>query len=208
MIIRRETLQAALAATTPDDTRYYLNCVQADPAQNRVVATNGHILIIATDRWPMADADFPAVAGAEFHGSPEGPVCLDADVCRSMIATMPKKHSIDILKAAQLSVNGSPTTLTFAATDLKAPRVATIDTKDAGQFPAIDRIMPKADRPELALCLAVDVLESLLKATKAIGARTITFGIPTEKTEVLTSVGVTMKGADVTVTGLAMPCKI
>jgi DNA polymerase III sliding clamp (beta) subunit (PCNA family) len=213
MIIRRETLQAALAATTSDNTRYFLHAVQAEASANRVVATNGHILLIATDKSPMKDEDFPNVAGAEFHGSPEGAVLLDADVCKSLIATMPKKTSIPILQTAQLSVNGSPTTLTLAATDLKAPRVAAIDTKDAGLFPAYDRIMPKADRAGVKLCMAVDVLEQLIKAAKAVSSKHITFDVPTSDADVksgavISAAGVTMDGADVLVTGVAMPCRL
>lgn len=207
MIIRRETLQAALAATTADNTRYFLNAVQAEPATHRVVATNGHILLIATDNHPMDDADFPVIAGAEFHGSPEGRIVLDADICKGMIATMPKKTPIPILKAAQLSVNGSPSTVTLAATDLQAPRVATINTADTRQFPAYERVMPTGD--SLPMCLAIDVLEQLIKAAKAVGSKHITFDVPTKYDKgVMTAVGVTMLADDVTVTGCAMPCRI
>jgi hypothetical protein len=213
MIIRRETLAAALAATTADNSRYFLHAVQAEPALHRVVATDGFILLIATDRSPMQDEDFPQVPGAPFHGNPEGRIVLDAEICRGMIATMPKKTPIPILKTAQLSVNGSESTVTLAATDLQAPRVATIDTTAAGQFPAYERVMPKADREGVKLCMGLPVLESLIKAAKAVGVQTITFDVPTGPKDttdgaVSSPLGVTMNGADVTVTGCAMPCRL
>ncbi len=206
MIIRRETLQAALAATTSDNSRYFLNAVQAEPAHNRVVATNGHILLIATDNAAYKDEDFPQVPGAGFHGDPAGPVTLDADICKGMIAAMPKRPTLAILATAQLSVNGSPETVTLAATDLQAPRVATINTADAGRFPAWERVMPTGEA--ITMCLAVDVLEQLIKASKAVGSKHITFDVPTKHTNVATALGVSMKGTDVTVTGCAMPCRI
>lgn len=214
MIIRREALNAVLPATTADDTRYYLNAVLAEPANNRVVATNGHVMLFATDNEPQADADFPQVPGADFHGNP-APICIPADIVRSMINAMPKKHYLPILTAAQLSQNGSEQTATIAATNLSAPCVATLKRDEQGRFPNYDRVIPKADRPVVRVALAVDVLETLIKSAKAVcgtgrGATKaiITFEVPTEKRDVESACSVTVKGESVTVTGLAMPCRI
>jgi hypothetical protein len=210
MIIRREALTAALAATTADDTRYFLHAMRLEPAAHRVTATNGHVLIVATDRAPLPDADFPIVPGAEFHADPD-PVCLSADVAKSLIAAMPKKARFPILGCVQVSKNGSPNTYTVAATDLQAPRVATVDTTDAGQFPNTDRIWPAIDRPEVQVCFAVDVLETIIKAAKAVSGKKkalITFGVPTETPHVVQAVKLTIAGESIDVSGLAMPCKI
>jgi hypothetical protein len=228
MIIRRETLNVALAATTADDTRYYLNAVQADPAKHHVVATNGHILLVATEANPWPDCDYPTILGAEYHDEPATPVLIDADTCRSLIAAMPKKSSLPILTCAQLSTNGSPSTFTVAATDLKARSVTVIDMAESrATFPTYERVMPKLDRPSVNVILAVDVLEQLIKAAKAANGSNkstakITFNVPTGKADldmpkdsddtqgrlVMSALGVTMTGPDVTVTGAAMPCRM
>jgi hypothetical protein len=213
MIIRKAALQAALTATASDASHYFLNSVQIEPSTHRVISTNGHVLLIATDTAPMADADFPAVPGAEFHGDPDT-ICVAADVVRSMIATMPKKSSIPILSCAQLSQNGSPATATIAATDLQAPRVATITRDTEQRFPAYERIMTSmSEGGRVRVSLAVDVLEVLIKAAKAIGdkrAPVITFDVPTDGKDgaVVGALGITIVGSDVTVTGAVMPCRL
>ncbi len=218
MIIRKETFAAALAATTTDDTRYYLRAVQVEPATNRVVSTNGHVLLIATDTNPIADTDFPLVPGAEYHGEP-ATMCVDGDIVRSMIAAMPKKSRLPVLSCAQFSRNGSESTATLAVTDLQAPRIATIDSQaDSQRFPAYDKVMePLANRAGVKVTLAVDVLETLIKAAKAAAGKSkalITFDVPTgsdhldKSNNVTHAIGVTMTGADITVTGCAMPCRL
>lgn len=221
MIIRREALQAAMAAVTADDTRYFLNAIQAEPDNNRLVSTNGHVLLIVTDTAPMDDADFPIVAGAEFHGNPDKPVLMPADIVTKMIKAMPKRSTLPILGAAQLARNGSPDTATLASTDLQAPTVATIKPSDA-TFPQYDRVLVTDEKlgDHVSLCLSVDVLETLCKAARAVQAgvkstrsnpTTITFDIPTRSTKtkaVEDAVRVSMKGSDVSITGAAMPCRI
>ncbi len=209
MIIRRETLNAVLPATASDDSRYFLQGAQFEPASNRVIATNGHILLMAPDREPFPDDDFPAVPGAAFHGDP-APIVVPADVIKTMIATMPKRSTLPILHACQLSQNGSENTATITASDLTAPRTATINREDR-QFPAYDHVIPKLDRPSINVCLAVDVLEALCKSAKAVcgkGKPTITFNLSSKNTEVLDALGITIKGETVTVTGAAMPCRM
>jgi DNA polymerase III sliding clamp (beta) subunit (PCNA family) len=223
MIIRREALQAALAATTDTDKRYDLHAVQVDPSKHAVIATDGHVLLIATDKSPQDDADFPLVPGAEFHGTPVAPVIVPADTVRAMIGTMPKRSTIPILGCCQLSTSGSESTATLTATDLSAPRIATLNREDAGQFPSYERVMPATDRPSIRLVLAVDVLEAIIKAAKAVsatGARAkspmIHFDVPTGAKdrqkdgaqEVISPVTITVNGVDVNVTGCAMPCSL
>jgi DNA polymerase III sliding clamp (beta) subunit (PCNA family) len=232
MIIRREAINAVLPATNHDDTRYNLQAVQCEPAAHRIVATDGHVLLIATDNNPMQDEDFPLIPGAEFHGD-QDPIAVQSGVLRSMLATMPKKPILPILACCQLSKNGSESTATLAATDLEAPRVATIKAEDL-KFPNYDRILPKGERNTVRVFLAVDVLETIIKAAKAV-ARTgknakpanIAFDVPIGRSdrakvttrnaagelvdgkpgEVSAPINITITGPDVTVTGLAMPCR-
>lgn len=210
MIIRREALQATLPATTAHDSRFFLQSVQIEPS-GRVVSTNGHVLIIAEDDSPHADADFPQVAAAPFHGSPTKPVLLDASIAKRLIQTMPKKATIPILGAIQVSMNGSPDTVSVLATDLQTPTTATIDLREQHTFPQYERLIEQnktPDNQDVKVCLAVDVLETLIKSAKAVNSKQITFTVPTAKPAVLDALAFSLHAADVKVSGLAMPCRV
>ena len=234
MIIKRAALQAALQATTPDDTRYFMTGVQAEPAKHRLAAIDGHILLIVTDRFPEQDADFPTTNGAIFKGDPATPIVIPLDAIKAMIGTMPKKPTIPILGCAQLSAGETEATATITATDLTAPRTATITRDEQGKFPNYEGLMPKADREVVRVCLAAEVLERLCKAAKLIGNGrsnpTITFDVPIGKGDrekgertldpatgqpregapgaVVAPVGITITGDTLEITGLAMPCRV
>ena len=167
MIIKRQAIAAALPATTSDDTRYFLKALELRP-DGTVVSTNGHLCVMVRDTEPYADADFPIVPGAPFHGSPAKAVLIDGDVAKRMIAATPKKSSIPILKGLQVSRNGSDDTATVAATDLDSPMVSTL--KDEGQtFPDCDRVRPKLDdQPTIEVGIGIPVLEAMIKAVKAL----------------------------------------
>ena len=220
MIIRREALQAAMAAATSDDTRYFLQAVQVDPAKHTVVATDGHVLLVCTDTNPEKDAEFPAMPEAPFHGNPTKPVLIPVDVVNSLLKTMPKKPTIPILGMCQLSQNGTGESATVAATDLQVRNVARL--QDEGRkFPAWERAMPPADRESVTVAIGVTVLEAIIKAAKAIHRAkgstgpVIQLNIPLARNEVgelepvvVSALGVLLKGEDVTVTGAAMPCRV
>jgi len=215
MIIRREAINAVLPATTEDDTRYYLKSVAVE-TDGRLMATNGHILLIASDNAKQDDADFPTLPGAEYHGNPVGQTLIEASTLKRVVAAMPKRATMPILSSAQLSKNGSDQTATLASTDLQVPCIATI-TATGDRFPNVEQVLKSADAVDkrITLCLGVPVLEALIKSAKAIkgkGQQTITFEIPangqTMKHGVVTdAVKVSMTGDDVTVHGLAMPCR-
>ena len=186
MIVRRQTLIAALAATTAEDTRYFLHSIRLEPEHNRAVATDAHVLLMIEDAHPELDADFPSIPGADFSQEPTPPFCLPADIAKAMIGTTPKKSTIPILSCIRAGRNGDPNKITVAAPDLTAPRVATIHDvgENAQRFPAYDRVIPRADRPEISVLLGVPVLEALIKAAKAINDDTkippvIRFSLPT-----------------------------
>lgn len=224
MIIRRETLTAAMAATDKDNSRYFLHAVQADPAKKAVIATNGNILLVCTDREPFEDGDFPAMAEAPFHGDPDKPVAIKGEVVQGLLKTMPKRPTIAVLATCQLSTNGGESgQCTVAATDLVNRSVARIDTENAVQFPDYQRVLPKKDRHIITLALGVPVLEVLIKAAKAVISKptdangpyvVLTVPVETRKQEdgtekptnqVTTPLGLEIKGDSVTVTGVLMP---
>ena len=186
MLISRHAIAAALAATTSDDTRYHLDGIHVRP-DGTIESTNGHLAIVATQAERTPDEDFPTVPGAEYHGDPERDFLIPSDLAKRLIAGMPKKATIPALQHVQTSRNGSPSTVTLAATDLQAPIVSTITIDETSTFPAIDRVMPAADKPgTVAIALGVPVLEAILKATKAAyagskGQQYVTMHIPTRK---------------------------
>ena len=226
MLIRRESLQAALAATTSDDTQYTLDAVQIQP-DGMVVATDGAILLLVRERARFKDEDFPTRDVPAYHGDPAGPVLVPAEVCRRLIAGTPKiAKLLPVLGCVQLAANGTEGGATLAATTLEVPTVVTIAADDGKRFPAWERVLPKADRPTVALVLGVSVLEALLKAAKAAAGAggkgqkpvAIWFDVPTsakdvqaaegKPTQVVSAVGVSFGGGDVTVTGVVMPCRL
>jgi hypothetical protein len=187
VIIRREVLKAVLPATTADDTRYMLNGVQIRP-DGAVVATDGHVLLIARDSHPQPDEEFPSGGTLPaFTGNPAAPIVVARDLINKLIAAMPKKSSIPILGSVQVSANGDGGAV-VSAKDLQVPCTVHVPKEtDGRQFPPYDRVLPADDRPELRVCLAVNVLEALIKAAKAVqgGEKlstggTITFALPTE----------------------------
>src|SRR5678810_545182 len=127
MIIRREVLKAVQSAVTKDDTRYALNHIQVQP-DGACVATDGHVLLIGRDRYPMADADYPTDSLPEFSGDSTTPVMLPADVVTKLIAGTPKKTPIPILQSIRIGANGAPNKVYAVSTDLQTPTVYAVPT--------------------------------------------------------------------------------
>lgn len=215
MIIRREALASALAAVTDDDTRYALGSVQI--RQNGdVAATDGHVALIVHDDRPMDTADFPDVAGADIHGELARDVSVPAATCKRLIsATAKGKRAIPVLTGVRVGRNGADGVSVLAATDLAVPAVAILQVDPHAQaFPDLARVMPAADDTRVRLSMSVEVLESLIRAAKAIGAgkrfQTINFQLPaaSEKTHAIeTTIRIEIKGADCSIVGAAMPCR-
>jgi hypothetical protein len=159
------------------------------------------------------------VPGAPFHGTPERNVILDATAAKRLLSAMPKKARIPVLGAIQVSKNGSDHTFTIAATDLQTPSVTVVDMTDR-TFPDYSRIMPAADKPgTVGVTMGWPVLDAIVKSAKAAGAKGIRFEIPTapadradrnatDPGDVMGSIRFTIKGADVNVTGVAMPMRL
>lgn len=232
MIIRRETLKAVLSATTANETRYNLDAVQIQ-LDGSVVATDGHVLLVAKEHDPHKDEDFPVKDITEFKGSPDKPVLLPRSLAEKLIAALPKRSAVPILDAVQVSTDGEAGSV-ISATDLEVPYVVRLPKDDNGQrFPAYAHILPAADRPALTVRLAVNVLQAVIKAATAVQGRktttggVITFQIPTAPEHqgrkpgtgvddvprepdgiVIAGIGVQTKGDEVDVTGVIMPCRV
>jgi hypothetical protein len=181
MLIHKSLLLATMPATTDKDQRYFMDAVRVEPT-GTVVATNGHILIKATDANPTADEDFPQVATAPFHGNIAAPVLVSTDICKRLIAAMPKRDTLPVLHTVQVGRNGSDSTAQLTVTDLNMPVSVTISEADTHSFPAYERVFPNPTRAAVTIRLGVPVLQALLKSAKAIDASSIRFDLPTEKT--------------------------
>jgi hypothetical protein len=190
-----------------------------------VAATNGHSALIVRDGSPFPDSDFPSGDArgtgrlAPFKGNPATPILLSGERAASLIKVMPKRATIPILAAVQMSTNGDEGGAVFSATDLSAAVVAHVPADQAvGNFPALDKVWPADKRPEVSLTLTVDMLEDLITAAKAIhpdkGVRGITFGIPISKPNVdaerhvISAVRVTMASGGLSIDGVVMPCRL
>ena len=184
MLIRKSLLLATLPATDHKDTRYYMDAVLMEPT-GAVVATNGSMLISATDRKPMPDADYPEIPTAPFHGNIEAPVLVSTDIAKRLIAAMPKPNrygTLDALQAVQVGKNGSDATAVLTVTDLQMPVSVTIAKDEDKRFPSYERVFPDSTREAVSIRLGVPVLLALLKSAKAIEATSIRFDLPTDRT--------------------------
>lgn len=229
MIIRRDTLKAVLPATGSETIRgYALTHVQIEPS-GRVVATNGHILLIATDKRPMADGDFPTAGDVPaFHASPTTPILLERTAADKLIKATGTRTVIPILTAIQVSTNGDGTTC--CATDLASAmtiRIPPADVQSRGAFPSYERVLPPADQPTLRVAFGADLLLALCKAAKAVKPRGGETGpviefrlplpappaeggdtVPVQYQAVRSAVGVSIIGDDIDVTGCLMPIRM
>lgn len=184
MLIKRQVLSAVLPATTIEDTRYYLTGIQILP-DGRCVATDGHILLVAKDEHQQDDKEFPSKGMPEFLRSPTEPVVVGREIVAKLIAAMPKRGCIPILEYAQLGTSEGGAVI--CATDLTAACVVELPADEQQQFLDYARVLPKKDRPELTVHLAVEILEKIIKAAKAIQGSSrsstggvVAFRVPTE----------------------------
>lgn len=176
MLIPREVLAACLPATTEFDTRYRLSAVQIEPS-GQCVATDGAILVTAKAVTPTPDTEFPIVAGAPFHGSPDWAVQVPSDQIAKLLKVAPKKTTIPVLQCLQLSRNGSDETATLAATDLETPMIATLRKGDH-TFPNYERILSNSPNDTIELVIGVDILKTLIATAKAVNGRSIRLHVP------------------------------
>lgn len=223
MIIRRETLKTALLCRATDHISgrtATLGGVHLRP-DGTVEATDGHILVRVTERYPFKDEDFPTVPGvASELAAPERGILLPTEIAQKLIAAMPKRTPIPILHAARVgTVDGQPYAL---ATDLETPLVVSLErAQERGAFPGTDRILSGAAAGEgegvLHLALSAEILRILAEIGKSVGSKgtacTIQLHIPTrgqdyQDGQLMSGIRFTATGGDLTVEGVAMPCRI
>ena len=190
MLIHKDAFKAALAAVDEKDQRgYFLNAVQVVPGEKddrAVMATNGHILIIARDRAgeTFADADFPAKGVPPYNGEIDKPILIDAGHVDRLIKAMPKKSPIPVLSCVQITKNGDGAPVA-SSTDLEVPCVVHLPADDSRRFPDHKWVMVGSDKPHLKVVLSTEVLKAILNAAAAAhGGRktlnTIELQIPTD----------------------------
>ena len=217
MIIRGEALKACLVATDPHETKYNLDAVQLQP-DGRVVATDGHLLLVAKETEPFKDEDFPSKDVQAFTGSPKIPVVVPKAIVQKLLAAMPKGAPIPILGAIQVGMNGKRPYA--VATDLETPLVAKLpDPKDA-RFPEHwPKVLPKKGGPHVTVIFTGKMLQQIARAAAAIGnARTggyVRMEIPLPGQEgpakhepIMDAVRIVLPGDEVEIEGAAMPCRI
>jgi hypothetical protein len=218
MIVRRELLTAAMAATDANDTgRYFGNTIQIRRSGD-VVGTDGHIAVIVRDAHPFDPAEFPIVPGADIHGELAADLVVPVPTCKRLIgATAKGKRALPILSGIQIGRNGSEGVSVLAATDLSVPAVATIQQDPGQTYPAIDRVVPAADADLVRVTLAVPVLEAMIKACKAVSGskalQSVTLQIPKpgekDKNVIVNALRLEIAGdSGISVTGAVMPCRL
>jgi hypothetical protein len=185
MIIRREALQAVAPLVKPD-TSHRCDKAQITPS-GQVVATDGHVLLVASEKTRFPDAEFPSKNLPAYHGDLTEPVTLERhELDRLIVGSSSKqaKRTIPILGTVQIGSNGDGGFV--AATDLLVDTVVRLkpETEKAGQFPVWERVLPRADKPTLAITLSATDLQLLAKAATLVAGKAkvgqITFYVPTE----------------------------
>jgi len=128
-------------------------------------ATNGHLLV----RLPKPDADpndYPTIEGTE----PDAPddVILPVEALKGW--KIPKANTIPILAYLRLtSHNGA---VDLASTDLETARVNRVQPIE-GEFPKIDRVIPKDRKP--AFAFSPKALKLIVSWAIKHGVKSLTF---------------------------------
>ena len=234
MLIHRDTLRAALLATTKEDSRYFLHAVQVRP-DGTVVATNGHMLVTVRDSHTIPDEDFPRMANTGvFVTSPTEPVCLPVPLAEKLIAATQKKGTTPVLACVQIGQDAAGG-IFATATDLETSLSSPLPTGDnAPRFPTtVDRSMVSEDRPHLSVKFSACYLAALVKAAGILYGKhpydgVVEFQIPTEPKyqatrtvstaedgtpiteptgEILAQIRVVITGPERTLDGVLMPVR-
>jgi hypothetical protein len=230
MLLKRCAVEAAIAVTCDDNSRYYLNAIKISP-DGAIDATDGMIALQLRGRDPLPDAEYPAKGLPAFVASPTAAFLLPTPAAETLIKATPKKPRIPVLGCLQVGEDADG--VYVAATDLESVTVKRIDANDpqAAQYPNFDRVLPAKDRPAIKVILSATLLKDLIAAriASANGDKTIAgiaFYIPTEDQyqgrkaptpeapdgapdgELTSAIRVEWETHHVTVTGAIMPCRL
>lgn len=223
MIIRKATLQAVLPAADSRDVTSRCDKIEVRP-DGTVTATNGHVLLSATERTRFLDADFPVKGLPKYHGDPPTAITLNAAEIARVVKALTKKSTMlyPILTAVQLGTDAEGTYL--AATDLTSQTVLRVPTQEdqRGQFPAWDRLVPAREEPAICVELSTAVLKVLIQAAETVHGldilrtqrrATVRLYVRTDaahQTETghgNAGIRVEIDGTDTAIVGVVMPCR-
>lgn len=206
MLIHRNILSVAAAATADDVVRYGINCVQVRP-NGVVVGTNGHIAVQVFERHRSPDDEFPNVAGVPELIDASAPVYIDAAAVKRLVGGTKKKGSIPVLECVRVgtSPDGEPKAV---STDLDASVVLRLsDIK----FPDVDMVIPGANDDAVTLTLGLPMLKTLVNVLSAMkDGASITFQIPASTdppAPISEAVRATAETGDMTVVMAIMPMR-
>ena len=185
MILNARLLKAVAQVVTAEDTRYFLHALQVNP-DGRVVATNGHALLIGKAIHKTDPADFPTKGLPDERTPISKPTLLSKPILDTLLKVLPSgKRALDILKSvfvAERTVDGKPQAYA-AATNLETPVVAPLDLD--GTFPNFERVLVKPNHKHVSVTLGAELLMSLCRAALEVGGdnksgAAITFEVPTD----------------------------
>lgn len=173
MIYHKDTLRAACAAVSTDETHPDLACVYLDG--KRAVATDSYILL-QLPQGEHIDADFPVIEG--FPPSNGKPYVIPANTLLTATKAFPKKSTIPMLNCVQIgsTPDGDDREIYLATTDTET--VNRLKVKDSFQFPDFQSIIDNAEREtvdgnKVVFALRIDTALKLFKALKLAGVSDI-----------------------------------
>jgi len=152
-----------LARLTPKgESRYMVNGIAV--RERDTAATNGHWAVTVAHS-AFADDDYPQTAGLE-HATPNGTAALlHRDTALGALKALPKKTTIPVLACAALGkdsrvyVNTLDSVQTFGK-----------EGGMGGQFPNIEAVIPKDDKPLAVVGLSAAYLRELADFIERHGA--------------------------------------
>lgn len=171
MLYHKDTIKAACAAVSKDETRPALQCVYLD--EKRAVATDGHILIeLPRGEW-VAD-EFPQIDGEGVTRTNGQPVAVPADTLLAVANTCPKREHFPILHCIRIVDGDKKGEVEIASTDLNS--VTRKTTRINEDYPDFDKaILEHAEKrkPLASFALSIPVLNKMLKALTLAGCESI-----------------------------------
>lgn len=140
MLLNRAVLSLAKLASK-DASRYTLQGFAVE--KDRAIVTDGTILVGVMNEHPVADENFPAVAGLEHKTFADGPmietVLVHRDAALAALKAIPKKNTIPALYNAAMGTDGN-----LYTTDLE--NVSQFKHKMNGaRFPNWRQVMPTGE---------------------------------------------------------------
>jgi len=210
MLLNKQLLSVRHAASTDTAARPGLCGVRVEPDKNRIIATNGHMALIATavQGGPQSD-DFPV--NPSLSGKPlDHAVTLPNKAVDALVKALPKKVNMPVLAHA-LITNGEPDRVQAHVTDLDTWNAQTIRVEEAGWPDYVEQAIPPEGKGFYSVQVDLGLLVDLYHAVSEAGGRThlgshpvtLTFSEDPNK-----AIRIDAKGDGVTITGALMPMRL